>query len=175
MATDDAVKEDRNGERGCGYLSPEFSFGEIAKTLNPKKTRIVGGVWQSAAKSEEVAGFCLHQLQRYMEILLCIPNLKTIGGNVNPIGRVEPLTIQCPGTQTRSFYYVTESFYVELVPECDYDFYEMSQVDGLIRLMEGPNTGPINLEKPSHLSEYIYIPGEFTMTEVVETVKEVGF
>jgi len=77
----------------------------------------------------------------------------------------------------------------------------MSQVDGLIRLMEGPNTGPINLEKPrlvstarpvfeccyflcwesiffsafSHLSEYIYIPGEFTMTEVVETVKEVGF
>jgi len=35
-----------------------------------------------------------------------------------------------------------------LLPECDYDLYEMSQVDGLIRLMEGPNTGPINLGNP---------------------------
>ncbi|KAI9072759.1 hypothetical protein K1719_045251 [Acacia pycnantha] len=35
-------------------------------------------------------------------------------------------------------------------------------VDGLIRLMEGENTGPINLGNP----------GEFTMTELAETVKE---
>ncbi|KAK7335764.1 hypothetical protein VNO80_27790 [Phaseolus coccineus] len=58
--------------------------------------------------------------------------------------RGEPLTVQCPGTQTRSFCYVTDL------------------VDGLIRLMEGSNTGPINLGNP----------GEFTMTELAETVKE---
>ncbi|KAJ6315770.1 hypothetical protein OIU78_019108 [Salix suchowensis] len=55
--------------------------------------------------------------------------------------RGEPLTVQKPGTQTRSFCYVSD------------------MVDGLIRLMEGENTGPINI-------------GEFTMTELAETVKE---
>ncbi|XP_027341833.1 UDP-glucuronic acid decarboxylase 5 isoform X2 [Abrus precatorius] len=38
----------------------------------------------------------------------------------------------------------------------------LNVVDGLIRLMEGPNTGPINLGNP----------GEFTMIELAETVKE---
>ncbi|KAF3786123.1 UDP-glucuronic acid decarboxylase 3 [Nymphaea thermarum] len=36
------------------------------------------------------------------------------------------------------------------------------EVDGLIRLMEGEHTGPINLGNP----------GEFTMMELAETVKE---
>ncbi|XP_057766876.1 UDP-glucuronic acid decarboxylase 5 isoform X1 [Salvia miltiorrhiza] len=58
--------------------------------------------------------------------------------------RDEPLTVQLPGTQTRSFCYVSD------------------MVDGLIRLMEGENTGPINIGNP----------GEFTMTELAETVKE---
>ncbi|CAN1282966.1 UDP-glucuronic acid decarboxylase 3 [Linum perenne] len=58
--------------------------------------------------------------------------------------RGEPLTVQKPGTQTRSFCYVSD------------------MVDGLIRLMEGENTGPINIGNP----------GEFTMTELAETVKE---
>ncbi|KAK6139652.1 hypothetical protein DH2020_026604 [Rehmannia glutinosa] len=58
--------------------------------------------------------------------------------------RDEPLTVQLPGTQTRSFCYVSD------------------MVDGLIRLMEGDNTGPINIGNP----------GEFTMTELAETVKE---
>ncbi|KAJ0797325.1 putative UDP-glucuronate decarboxylase [Helianthus annuus] len=35
-------------------------------------------------------------------------------------------------------------------------------VDGLIRLMEGENTGPINIGNP----------GEFTMIELAEKVKE---
>ncbi|KAL6538788.1 UDP-glucuronic acid decarboxylase 6 [Orobanche minor] len=39
---------------------------------------------------------------------------------------------------------------------------ESLTVDGLIRLMEGENTGPINIGNP----------GEFTMTELAETVKE---
>ncbi|XP_058099122.1 UDP-glucuronic acid decarboxylase 6 [Magnolia sinica] len=58
--------------------------------------------------------------------------------------RDEPLTVQSPGTQTRSFCYVSD------------------MVDGLIRLMEGDNTGPINIGNP----------GEFTMMELAETVKE---
>lgn len=55
-----------------------------------------------------------------------------------------PLTIQAPGTQTRSFCYVSD------------------MVDGLIRLMEGNDTGPINLGNP----------GEFTVLELAEAVKE---
>lgn len=41
----------------------------------------------------------------------------------------------------------------------------MLKVDGLIRLMEGENTGPINIGNP----------GEFTMLELAENVKEVNF
>ncbi|GER31865.1 UDP-glucuronate decarboxylase [Striga asiatica] len=40
--------------------------------------------------------------------------------------------------------------------------YNPVKVDGLIRLMEGDNTGPINIGNP----------GEFTMAELAETVKE---
>ncbi|KAJ4719848.1 UDP-glucuronic acid decarboxylase [Melia azedarach] len=58
--------------------------------------------------------------------------------------RGEPLTVQAPGTQTRSFCYVSD------------------MVNGLIRLMEGENTGPINIGNP----------GEFTMLELAENVKE---
>ncbi|KAE9465374.1 hypothetical protein C3L33_02719, partial [Rhododendron williamsianum] len=59
--------------------------------------------------------------------------------------REEPLTVQLPGTQTRSFCYVSD------------------MVDGLVRLMDGEHTGPINIGNP----------GEFTMLELAETVKEV--
>ncbi|KAF6172044.1 hypothetical protein GIB67_029462 [Kingdonia uniflora] len=58
--------------------------------------------------------------------------------------RGESLTVQAPGTQTRSFCFVSD------------------MVDGLMRLMEGDHTGPINIGNP----------GEFTMTELAETVKE---
>jgi len=44
--------------------------------------------------------------------------------------RGEALTVQKPGTQTRSFCYVSD------------------MVDGLIRLMEGNDTGPINIGNP---------------------------
>ncbi|RVW57037.1 UDP-glucuronic acid decarboxylase 6 [Vitis vinifera] len=65
--------------------------------------------------------------------------------------RGEPLTVQAPGTQTRSFCYVSD------------------MVDGLIRLMEGENTGPINIGNPDN---FLYTSGEFTMLELAETVKE---
>ncbi|PHT65864.1 hypothetical protein T459_30289 [Capsicum annuum] len=42
----------------------------------------------------------------------------------------EPLTVQLLGTQTWSFCYVSD------------------MVDGLIRLMKGDNTGPINIRNP---------------------------
>ncbi|KAF8094925.1 hypothetical protein N665_0348s0008 [Sinapis alba] len=58
--------------------------------------------------------------------------------------RGEALTVQKPGTQTRSFCYVSD------------------MVDGLMRLMEGDDIGPINIGNP----------GEFTMVELAETVKE---
>lgn len=58
--------------------------------------------------------------------------------------RGEALTVQAPGTQTRSFCYVSD------------------MVDGLIRLMEGEHTGPINIGNP----------GEFNMLELAEAVKE---
>eukprot|EP00271_Cylindrocystis_brebissonii_P017745 TRINITY_DN472_c0_g5_i1.p1 TRINITY_DN472_c0_g5~~TRINITY_DN472_c0_g5_i1.p1 ORF type:complete len:348 (+),score=76.02 TRINITY_DN472_c0_g5_i1:276-1319(+) len=59
--------------------------------------------------------------------------------------RGEEMTVQAPGTQTRSFCYVSDL------------------VDGLIRLMEGSDTGPINIGNP----------GEFTMLELAEAVRDV--
>lgn len=72
------------------------------------------------------------------------------------------------------------------------------KVDGLIRLMEGENTGPINIGNPGcfptllleghvvrfkyqyaidvirpNLVSFLAILGEFTMIELAETVKEV--
>eukprot|EP00850_Spirogloea_muscicola_P003718 SM000015S01218 [mRNA] locus=s15:655765:659171:+ [translate_table: standard] len=58
--------------------------------------------------------------------------------------RGEELTIQAPGTQTRSFCYVSD------------------MVDGLMKLMRGDHTGPINIGNP----------GEFTMLELAEAVKD---
>eukprot|EP00245_Coleochaete_scutata_P015903 TRINITY_DN7249_c0_g2_i1.p2 TRINITY_DN7249_c0_g2~~TRINITY_DN7249_c0_g2_i1.p2 ORF type:complete len:353 (+),score=75.65 TRINITY_DN7249_c0_g2_i1:128-1186(+) len=58
--------------------------------------------------------------------------------------RGETMTVQLPGTQTRSFCYVSD------------------MVDGLIRLMEGSHTGPINIGNP----------GEFTMLELAKNVIE---
>eukprot|EP00850_Spirogloea_muscicola_P003781 SM000015S01281 [mRNA] locus=s15:1049301:1052649:+ [translate_table: standard] len=58
--------------------------------------------------------------------------------------RGEELTIQAPGTQTRSFCYVSD------------------MVDGLMKLMRGEHTGPINIGNP----------GEFTMLELAEAVKD---
>nr|CEG03941.1 unnamed protein product [Fusarium acuminatum CS5907] len=54
---------------------------------------------------------------------------------VNQLYSGEPLTVQAPGTQTRSFCYVSD------------------MVDGLIRLMEGENTGPINIGNPGYIRD----------------------
>eukprot|EP00898_Chlorokybus_atmophyticus_P006873 jgi/Chlat1/7187/Chrsp57S06751 len=59
--------------------------------------------------------------------------------------RGEPMTVYKPGTQTRSFCYVSDL------------------VEGLIRLMESDEIGPVNLGNP----------GEFTINELASLVKEV--
>ncbi|HSL59809.1 MAG TPA: NAD-dependent epimerase/dehydratase family protein, partial [Acidimicrobiales bacterium] len=59
--------------------------------------------------------------------------------------RGEPLTIYGDGTQTRSFCYVDD------------------EVEGFLRLLDGPHTGPINIGNP----------GEFTMLELAHLVLEV--
>ena len=53
--------------------------------------------------------------------------------------RGEALTVQKPGTQTRSFCYVSD------------------MVDGLIRLMEGDDTGPINIGNPGLASSFQHL------------------
>ena len=58
--------------------------------------------------------------------------------------RGEPLTVYEPGNQTRSFCFVSDL------------------VDGLIRLMEGDELGPVNLGNPR----------EFTISELADIVKE---
>jgi len=58
--------------------------------------------------------------------------------------RGESLTIQAPGTQTRSFCYVSD------------------MVDGLIKLMEGEVIGPINIGNPD----------EFTVLDLAKKVKD---
>ena len=75
---------------------------------------------------------------------MCIDDGRVVSNFIAQALRNEPLTVQLPGTQTRSFCYVSD------------------MVDGLIRLMEGENTGPINIGNP----------GEFTMLELAENVKE---
>jgi UDP-glucuronate decarboxylase len=58
--------------------------------------------------------------------------------------RGEPLTLYGDGSQTRSFCYVDDL------------------VDGLLRLMQGDHTGPINIGNP----------GEFTIRELAELICE---
>lgn len=120
----------------------------------------------------------------------------------------EPLTVQAPGTQTRSFCYVSDMVSKSLFGfgfsfMCRFKHLDQLsafnvlifnwwiKVDGLIRLMGGDNTGPINIGNPGFSFAYSSISvsfftrptlipfsfcdsGEFTMLELAETVKEVN-
>ncbi|KAG7568414.1 NAD(P)-binding domain superfamily [Arabidopsis thaliana x Arabidopsis arenosa] len=61
--------------------------------------------------------------------------------------RGEALTVQKPGTQTRSFCYVSD------------------MVEGLMRLMEGDQTGPINIGNPGEFTMLIKPDVEIKMVE----------
>ncbi|OIV99379.1 hypothetical protein TanjilG_17189 [Lupinus angustifolius] len=151
--------------------SPIFYKYNPVKTI---KTNVIGTLNMLGLAKRVGARILLTSTSEVYGDPLIHPQPESYWGNVNPIeiriarifntygprmniddGRVvsnfiaqalrgESLTVQSPGTQTRSFCYVSDL------------------VDGLIRLMGGSDTGPINLGNP----------GEFTMLELAETVKE---
>ncbi|XP_057831548.1 UDP-glucuronic acid decarboxylase 2 isoform X2 [Cryptomeria japonica] len=75
---------------------------------------------------------------------MCIDDGRVVSNFVAQALRKEPLSVYGDGKQTRSFQYVSDL------------------VEGLIRLMESNHVGPFNLGNP----------GEFTMLELAEVVKE---
>nr|XP_010922431.1 UDP-glucuronic acid decarboxylase 1 [Elaeis guineensis]XP_029120659.1 UDP-glucuronic acid decarboxylase 1 [Elaeis guineensis] len=75
---------------------------------------------------------------------MCIDDGRVVSNFVAQALRRKPLTVYGDGKQTRSFQYVSDL------------------VDGLVALMESEHIGPFNLGNP----------GEFTMLELAEVVKE---
>ncbi|XP_010528269.1 PREDICTED: UDP-glucuronic acid decarboxylase 1-like [Tarenaya hassleriana] len=76
---------------------------------------------------------------------MCLDDGRVVSNFVAQAIRKQPMTVYGDGKQTRSFQYVSDL------------------VDGLVALMEGEHVGPFNLGNP----------GEFTMLELAEVVKEV--
>ncbi|KAL8152654.1 hypothetical protein V2J09_010414 [Rumex salicifolius] len=75
---------------------------------------------------------------------MCLDDGRVVSNFVAQAIRRLPMTVYGDGKQTRSFQYVSDL------------------VDGLVALMEGEHIGPFNLGNP----------GEFTMLELAEVVKE---
>ncbi|XP_073290268.1 UDP-glucuronic acid decarboxylase 1-like [Primulina huaijiensis] len=75
---------------------------------------------------------------------MCLDDGRVVSNFVSQAIRKQPMTVYGNGKQTRSFQYVSDL------------------VDGLVALMEGEHLGPFNLGNP----------GEFTMLELAEVVKE---
>lgn len=76
---------------------------------------------------------------------MCIDDGRVVSNFVAQALRKEPMTVYGDGKQTRSFQFVSDL------------------VEGLMRLMEGDHVGPFNLGNP----------GEFTMLQLAEVVREV--
>jgi UDP-glucuronate decarboxylase len=76
---------------------------------------------------------------------MCVDDGRVVSNFVAQALRKEPMTVYGDGKQTRSFQYVSDL------------------VEGLMRLMDGDHIGPFNLGNP----------GEFTMLELADVVKEV--
>ncbi|CAH8311040.1 unnamed protein product [Eruca vesicaria subsp. sativa] len=76
---------------------------------------------------------------------MCLDDGRVVSNFVAQTIRKNPMTVYGDGKQTRSFQYVSDL------------------VDGLVALMEHDHVGPFNLGNP----------GEFTMLELAEVVKEV--
>ncbi|GFP83705.1 UDP-glucuronic acid decarboxylase 1 [Phtheirospermum japonicum] len=75
---------------------------------------------------------------------MCLDDGRVVSNFVSQAIRKQPMTVYGDGKQTRSFQYVSDL------------------VNGLVALMEGEHVGPFNLGNP----------GEFTMLELAEVVKE---
>ena len=130
------------------HPQPEGYWGNV----NPIGPR---GVYDEAKRFAEAITMAYHRHHGLDVRIVRIFN--TFGPRMRPAdGRVvsnflvqalrgEPLTIYGDGTQTRSFCYVDD------------------EVEGFLRLLDGPHTGPINIGNP----------GEFTMLELAHLVLEV--
>ncbi|KAF8396688.1 hypothetical protein HHK36_018315 [Tetracentron sinense] len=107
---------------------------------------------------------------------MCIDDGRVVSNFVAQAIRNQPLTVYGDGKQTRSFQYVSDLvfhrsssyiFVVRVLPTyffviCGWDICLAFVVDGLVALMEGEHVGPFNLGNP----------GEFTMLELAEVVKD---
>ncbi|WVZ01061.1 hypothetical protein V8G54_027130 [Vigna mungo] len=137
------------------HPQPESYWGNV----NP-----IGSCYDEGKRVAETLMFDYHR-QHGIEIRIA-RIFNTYGPRMNiddgRVSKVQELKLEVSVMSLTWYISYNLCIFELLLPECDYDFYEMSQVDGLIRLMEGPNTGPINLGNP----------GEFTMIELAETVKE---
>ncbi|XP_044474399.1 UDP-glucuronic acid decarboxylase 1-like [Mangifera indica] len=76
---------------------------------------------------------------------MCLDDGRVVSNFVSQAIRKQPMTIYGDGKQTRSFQYVSDL------------------VEGLVALMESEHVGPFNMGNP----------GEFTMLELAEVVKEI--
>ncbi|XWS43675.1 hypothetical protein CRYUN_Cryun16bG0123700 [Craigia yunnanensis] len=113
------------------------------------ETNVMGTLNMLGLAKRVGARFLLTSTSEVYGDLLQHPQKETYWGNVNPIGkelaiRKQAMTVYGDGKQTRSFQYVSDL------------------VDGLVALMKGEHIGPFNLGNP----------GEFTMLELAEVVKE---
>ncbi|KAL1541263.1 UDP-glucuronic acid decarboxylase 1, variant 4 [Salvia divinorum] len=89
---------------------------------------------------------------------MCLDDGRVVSNFVSQAIRKQPMTVYGDGKQTRSFQFVSD-----LVYKFFYEFKARDlKVDGLVALMEGEHVGPFNLGNP----------GEFTMLELAEVVKE---
>ncbi|KAL6519408.1 UDP-glucuronic acid decarboxylase 1 [Orobanche gracilis] len=87
---------------------------------------------------------------------MCLDDGRVVSNFVSQAIRKQPMTVYGDGKQTRSFQYVSDLSFVSKLKD------GALQVDGLVALMEGEHVGPFNLGNP----------GEFTMLELAEVVKE---
>ncbi|KAG6523599.1 hypothetical protein ZIOFF_013460 [Zingiber officinale] len=86
---------------------------------------------------------------------MCLDDGRVVSNFVAQALRKEPMTVYGDGKQTRSFQFVSDLVLQHNI--------RCINVDGLVVLMEGEHIGPFNLGNP----------GEFTMLELAEVVKEV--
>jgi nucleoside-diphosphate-sugar epimerase len=130
------------------HPQPETYWGHV----NPVGPR---GVYDEAKRFAEAMTLAYHRHHGLEVRIVRIfntygPRMRALDGRVvsNLLVQAlqgEPLTIYGDGTQTRSFCYVDD------------------EVRGFLALLDGDHTGPINIGNP----------GEFTMLELADLVKEV--
>ncbi|CAN1282967.1 UDP-glucuronic acid decarboxylase 3 [Linum perenne] len=168
------VEVDRIYHLACP-ASPIFYKYNPVKTI---KTNVIGTLNMLGLAKRVGARILLTSTSEVYGDPLIHPQPETYWGNVNPIGVRSCYDEGKRVAETLMFdYHRQHGIEIRIArifntygPRMNIDdgrvvsnfIAQALRVDGLIRLMEGENTGPINIGNP----------GEFTMTELAETVKE---